>query len=160
MLRQLLKSSPLYKKGKLDWTQLLILVIPLVIFLSWRIFTLGIVDSESLITNLEHHLIDSYKEKLYSQYGMYDANAAESGNAKHFPSEELIDLEVLVNNVAMSSSLFSWSIKEDVGIRFDYQISKDGIIKEQDTKVHLLVTRRYGPIFRSSNPVIHLLQYF
>ena len=133
--------------------------IPILLFIIWRIVTLGVYDSEHILRELEQHLIDDYRQSLYSQYGMYNQNAAESELAKKFPSEELADLEVSLHNVSMSAPLFSWSAKENVGIRFDYQLHKEGVVKQQKAKVYMIVDRQITLKFWQGNAFSYYLQY-
>ncbi|MEM7252760.1 MAG: hypothetical protein AAF493_15200 [Pseudomonadota bacterium] len=159
MIRHSLERLRFIHNGKVDWERTALWGVPILAFFIWR-FSGGVYGSEQILNALEREIIAEYKEALYAEYGMYDKNAASTERAKHFPSEEVIGLDVAFDNVSMSASLFGWDAKSNVGLRYDYTLTKDGEFRRRRTDVYKLVQRRHGTKFWDSGVVSYYLQYF
>lgn len=160
MLMKGLEALRIVNNGKLDTMRLLMYGVPLLLFLAWRIAGTGVSDSERITRLLKEEIINDYKEGLYKEYGFYEKDIVDNPKAKDFPSEELLYLDVSISNVSFSAPLFSFSATEQVGIRFDYRLTRDGLVKQQDKEVYMLVHRKGGVSFWPSGAFTYYLQYF
>ena len=176
----------LAKDGKLRWGRVLIAIVLLILFLSWRVSTQSVFGSDAILAAIREELIDDYRQSVLKKAGYYgdeiaraakQAEAAteadldfdslyyedeEDAGADEAPAawQQLRDMEVEFSNVSMSAPLFSWSSKEDVVVRFDYVLRANGGVQVQKQKQYRLVERKFGISIWDSGPVRYYMNYF
>ena len=160
MINKTLEALRFTNNGKLDVWRIAMFGVPLALFLLWRLSGDGVSDSDRILKLLEEEIINNYKQALYKEYGFYENDIADNPKAKDFPHEELLYLDVTFRNVSFAAPLLSFSATEQVSMHYDYQLRRDGIIKEQDKGVYTLVKRHGGINFWPGDPFTHYLQYF
>ncbi len=159
MITKTLEALRLVHNGKVDIWRVALFGVPLLLFLLWRLSGDGVSDSERILRNLEEEIVNEYKEALYKEYGFYEKDVQDNPKAKDFPGEELQYLDVTFRNVSFSAPLLSFSATEQVGIHFDYQLRRDGLVKEAKDGVYMMVKRKGGLSFWECDPFTYYLQY-
>lgn len=155
MLVKIFENLRIINNGKVDLLRLFFIAIPVLAFFLWRTATLGITDSEQVLSIIKTEIANQYKEKLYKEYELLDKNT----NPRDFPFLKLKDIEVELGNVSIAASLLSWSAKEDIDVKFDYILRANGEIIEENQNVYLFISRKAGAVIWPSGPIRHYLKY-
>lgn len=158
MQMKILEALRIYQGGKLDLVRALLLGVPVLLFIGWRLSS-GVYGSERILQEIESGIVGDYREGLYAQHGLLGDGSGGSDGAEGFPYEELENLDVVFKNVSMAAPLLSWSAKESVGVRFDYELIQNGTVKDSRRKVYKLAGRSPSIYIRDCSPLTYYLQY-
>ena len=161
-ITEILEGLRILQDGKLNFRRIGVLALCVVVLLTLRAATTGNLGSGRVLAVLENELIDQYKYEIYKKHGLYDDNAAGKRmpvEGKDFPYQDLEDLDVEFSNVSMSAPITSWSIQEDVVVRFDYQLKSGGVTKQSARQAYKNVPGTGNGTVRDSGPFLYYLHY-
>ena len=159
MMREYLVAARLIDNdGKFDRMRAALLGVPLLALVLWRLAS-GTVGEAYVLDTIRERVLDDYREGVYAAHGMYDEDAVNNGAAANFPTEELQGLLVMLDDVSIAAPLLSVSATENVGVRFDYRILREGHTKAHGDGVYLCVDRERGVRVWSCGMVSYYLRY-
>ncbi len=159
MIIRFLEASGLYRNGRLDTLRLLLAGLPLVLFMLWRLSSHGVYGADQILRALERELLLEYKAAQYEKGDQPEFGYAVTEDGRPL-ALELDELEVRFTNVSMSGSLFSWSANDPVGIRFDYTIERQGLVKASARNVYRCTHRQSRTSFWECGLVSYYMKYF
>lgn len=161
-ISEVLEGLKFIQDGKINFRRIGVVTLCIVGLLMLRIATTGNVGSGRVLAHLERELINDYKIEIYKKHGYYDERPIGTGlpqQDKIFPAEDFQDLDVEFSNVSMSAPITSWSIQEEVIVRFDYVLKSAGESKQHGRKVYKAVPGSGNSPIRNSGPFLYYLHY-
>lgn len=141
MMNQVLEATGICQNGRVDKGRLLLVGVPFVLFVLWRLSSHGVSGADEVLQTIERDIVAEFREALYRKHGFLGKEAPDLVRDAAFPADELEGLAVRFSNVSMSGSLFSWSASDKIGVRFDYDIAKDGVVREREENVYRCTAR-------------------
>lgn len=144
-------SIDMIRSGRVNGTTGVIGLVAFAAFIGWRVLTLGTADTSRVLGAIEAELVDDFRQRAYAE--------AESDPNAGFAAMRLADVAVTFENVSMAAPLVSWSINEDVVVRFDYQLTSSGVVEAEGTREYRLVTRKGASNVWDSGPVQYYVKY-
>lgn len=158
MFRELIEATGVYRNGRWDKARLLLAGVPFLLFVLWRLSSHGVYGADDVLQAIERDLLADYKAEQYRKAGLLEPDPS-AKPADLVVAQELDGLTVRITNVSMSGSLFGWSGNDPIGVRFDYAIEQDGVVKAQDRNVYRCTHRQTRTALWECNAISYYLRY-
>lgn len=158
IIRSVLNATGIYSNGRFDGMRLLLCGVPIILFMLWRLSAQGVSGADEALRALERELIADYKTEQYHRAGLLD-DSGPVDSTRPFVDLGLDGLTVRLSDVSMSGSLFSWSIDDPIGIRFDYEILRNGERLAGERGVYRCTHRKTRSNFWDCGAVSYYLKY-
>jgi len=131
----------------------------ILLFVVWRVFGSGVVNSDRMEKRLSTAIIEDYKQAVYKEHGFYEDSEENRAKRKNFPWASFEDLTVEITDMKTSASLISFSAKDTVEFNYDYTLRSKGVLVEEKANVYSSIAGNNRHVVRSSNAFFFYANY-